>query len=166
MFDTTVKNLKSLNKNINFNKPLRIGQIIKLKSIPAYKQQTTDIPKVNIPTAKKINTDNDIYTIKKGDSLWKISKKFNTTVDKLAELNGINVDDILDIGQKLKIKDTNVNKKLTPNKQQNIIYTIKKGDSLWKISKKFNTTVDKLAELNGINVDDILDIGQKIKVSK
>lgn len=162
MFDTTVKNLKALNQNINFNKPLRIGQIIKLKATPTYKQQTQ---KTDIPAVKQNNITNSIYTVKKGDSLWKIGKKFNISVSKLAELNGIDVDDIISIGQKIKVKDTAADTKLTPDKQTDIIYTVKKGDSLWKISKKFNTSIDKLTELNGIDADDILSIGQKLKVS-
>lgn len=45
-------------------------------------------------------------------------------------------------------------------------YTVKKGDTLWDISKKYKTTVNKLVEVNKIKNPDLIQIGQKIKIPK
>ena len=47
-----------------------------------------------------------------------------------------------------------------------IIYIAQKGDTLWKIAKKFKSTVDDIARVNGIENPDKLDIGQKLYIPK
>ena len=47
-----------------------------------------------------------------------------------------------------------------------ILYIAKPGDSLWKIAKKFNSTVDELARMNGIENENEIIIGQKIYIPK
>ncbi|MDE5959764.1 MAG: LysM peptidoglycan-binding domain-containing protein, partial [Muribaculaceae bacterium] len=45
-------------------------------------------------------------------------------------------------------------------------HTVRKGDTLWKISQKYGTTVDKILKANGLNKNAKLQIGQKIKIPK
>ena len=47
-----------------------------------------------------------------------------------------------------------------------ILYIVKPGDSLWKIAKKFNSTVDEIAKMNGIEDTNMIIIGQKIYIPK
>ena len=47
-----------------------------------------------------------------------------------------------------------------------ILYIVKPGDSLWKIAKKFNSTVEELAKMNGIENEEIILVGQKIYIPK
>ncbi len=90
---------------------------------------------------------NNTYTVVKGDSLWSIAKKYNTTVDNIKKNNKLN-SNLLKIGQKL----------ILPNNNE---YIVQKGDSLWKIANKNNTTIDKLKTLNNLK-SDVLQIGQKL----
>lgn len=92
----------------------------------------------------------NIYIVKKGDSLYSISKKYNTTVNKLKEINNL-TSNLLSIGQKLIIP------KMEDN--QNQTYIVQKGDSLYSISKRYNTTVDKLKNINNLT-SNLLSIGQ------
>lgn len=100
-----------------------------------------------------LNEESDYYVVKKGDSLWSIAKKYNMTVDELKSINNLK-SNLLSIGQRLKIKESNDN--------QNI-YIVKKGDTLYKIANMYGTTVDNLKALNNLKSNN-LSIGQKLIV--
>ena len=95
------------------------------------------------------------YTVKSGDSLWSISKKFGITVDELKQANNL-TSNLLSIGQNL----------LIPTKESETStneYTVQKGDTLYGIANKFNTTVDNLKSLNNLTTDS-LSIGEVLKI--
>lgn len=100
-----------------------------------------------------LNEESDYYVVKKGDSLWSIAKKYNMTVDELKSINNLK-SNLLSIGQRLKIKESDDN--------QNI-YIVKKGDTLYKIANIYGTTVDNLKALNNLKSNN-LSIGQKLIV--
>ena len=43
-----------------------------------------------------------------------------------------------------------------------IIYSVDKGDTLWKLAKKYNTTIEELVKINDIENPEIIIIGQKL----
>ncbi len=94
------------------------------------------------------------YTIQPGDTLWLLSRKYGTTVDAIKQLNGL-TGDMLYVGQVLKIP--------APQSEPYIEYTVKSGDTLWLLSRKYQTTVDAIKKLNGLT-SDIIDIGQVLKI--
>lgn len=96
--------------------------------------------------------DQDTYTVKKGDTLYSISKKQNIPIDTIIKLNNLTSSN-LEIGQQLKLKSDSNN---SSNKNQ---YIVKRGDTLYSIALKNNTTIDKLRELNNLNTN-TLTIGQ------
>ena len=110
------------------------------------------------------------YKVQKGDTLYSISQKFNTTVDEIKRLNNITSNNIY-INQELYIPTSNT----TPSKPLPIPpidddenesyseYIVQKGDSLWKISKDYNITVKDLIELNNLTTT-TLQIGDKLLV--
>lgn len=95
------------------------------------------------------NNNYNNYVVEKGDSLYKIANKYNTSVCELKKINNLGTD-FLVIGQILKVPSSNNN-----------FYIVKKGDSLYSIAKKFNTTVDKIKDINNL-ISDKLIINQKI----
>ena len=128
-----------------------------------YEGQTTsngskDIVKYYKEEPKTQLTSELIYVVKSGDTLSAIAKKYDTTYQKLAEYNGIENPDIINVGQVIKIPSSNSN---TPSVEY---YTIKKGDTLSAIAKKYDTTVDKLVKLNNIKDPDKIYTGDKIRV--
>ena len=96
------------------------------------------------------------YTVKKGDSLYAIANKYNTTVDAIKTLNNLTSNN-LSIGQVLKIPG------ITGTSPQTINYTVKSGDSLYSIANRYNTTVDAIKSLNNIT-SNTLQIGQVLKI--
>ena len=99
--------------------------------------------------------DSNYYTVKSGDSLWSISRKFGITVDELKNANNLS-SNLLSIGQNL----------IIPGKDLDAIgeeYVVKKGDTLYSIARKYNTSVDNIKSINNITTDS-LAIGQIIKL--
>ena len=103
----------------------------------------------------------DIYIVKKGDTLWDIARKYNMTVDDLKTLNNLSTN-LLKIGQTLKIKPKD--NEYTKEEIQPInTYTIQKGDNLYSIANKYSTSVDELKKLNNLSTN-IIQIGQVLKI--
>ena len=96
------------------------------------------------------------YTVGEGDTLYSISKRYNLTVKELQELNGLTSSEI-SLGQELQVTSAD-NPKLSSS-----TYIVKQGDTLYSISKKYNTTVQVLQQLNGLN-DTSISIGQELIV--
>lgn len=95
-----------------------------------------------------------LYTIKKGDTLSAIALNYGCTINELVKINDIKNPNLIYIGNELKIPLTSINVKKnesSSSKTKNdnkIIYTVKKGDNLSKIAKKYNTTWKKIYEKN------------------
>lgn len=109
----------------------------------------------NVPYYKEGELQ-EIYTVKKGDSLWKIANKYNTTVEKLKSANNLKTN-TLSVGQKLVIPSISVSPEVSDT------YIVQKGDSLWSIANKFNMTVSELKNLNNLT-NNLLSIGQVLKI--
>ena len=136
----SVAELKKIN-NIT-NNTIYIGQELYLK---------------NKIVEEEPNVNDDIYVVKKGDTLYSISKKLNISIDTLKALNKLNTNEIY-VGQQLILSNDK-------NSEEYDVYTVKKGDSLWSISQKYNISVKELIELNNLN-NLTLQINQKLKVPK
>lgn len=109
----------------------------------------------NVPYYKE-GESQEIYTVKKGDSLWKIANKYNTTVEQLKNANNLKTN-TLSVGQKLVIPSISVSPEVSDT------YIVQKGDSLWSIANKFNMTVSGLKNLNNLT-NNLLSIGQVLKI--
>lgn len=94
-----------------------------------------------------------IYKVQSGDNLYDLAKKFGTSVSELKDLNNLKSDS-LSINQELKVPAVNIGE---------TTYTVKSGDSLYSIAKKFNTSVDSLKKKNGLD-STMLSIGQVLKI--
>ena len=89
----------------------------------------------------KLNMESPFYSfyeIKKGDSLYKISKEYNVNTKLLAELNGLNLDDYIYPGQTILIPKRDVS-----------YYITKDGDTLSTVADKFKRSISELTSMNG-----------------
>lgn len=134
----TVDELKRLN-NLSSN-ALTINQRLLIKKDNSIGE--------TIPSTSNYDT----YTVVKGDSLWSISKKFNTSVDNLININNLKTN-VLSIGQKL----------LVPKQTGIKTYTVKSGDNLYAIARTYGTTVTDLINLNNLKTT-TLSIGQVLQI--
>lgn len=103
------------------------------------------------------NVPNNVYVVKKGDTLWSIANNFNVSVNDLKKINNKS-NNSLSIGEKLiipgKSNGENVN---------TTIYTVKSGDNLYSIARRYNVTVNEIKSLNNLS-SNLLSIGQKLSI--
>lgn len=130
MWGTTAEKLAELNGIKNPDR-LEVGRVIKLP----------------------YDGGDDIYIVKKGDNLFDIARMYNTTPEALADFNGITNPDSLEPGQILRIPGKDYMTALDK-------YTVRSGDSLWKIAQRFGTTVVDLINLNKLINPDLIYPGQ------
>jgi len=109
----------------------------------------------NIPYEKS-----EYYTVKKGDSLWSIANKYNTTINELKILNNL-TSNSLSIGQQLKLPTVEEIEPEIPSASNT--YTVKSGDNLYSIAKKYGVTVNDLKTTNNLT-SNTLSIGQVLKI--
>ena len=103
-----------------------------------------------------------IHVVKKGDTLSSISKKYSIKKESIIEVNNLLDENYIFIGQNLKIVEN-----LIPENNNNAYYhEIKKGENLTEIANKYNLSLSKLVEINGINNQNILEIGTKLKLKE
>lgn len=100
--------------------------------------------------------------MKKGDTLWDLSRKYDTTISKIKSENHLR-SDIIYVGQTLSINGKSTSSKSSSSSSSSSTYKVKSGDSLWKISKKYGMTINELKKLNGLK-SDLLRVGQVLKL--
>ena len=124
------------------------------------------------------------YTVKKGDSFWKVARMYGVTQAELAISNNLSLKKPLRAGSVLLIppggefvaadKRPKIKKSTTPPKTvktpkpdyvptlQDGKYTVQPGDNLWKIARTFNTTTSLLMQANGLNSKSVLQVGKTL----
>ncbi|MBF0780631.1 MULTISPECIES: LysM peptidoglycan-binding domain-containing protein [unclassified Granulicatella] len=210
----TVNDLKTL--NALSSDAISVGQVLKLStsiqglaSVTSVNEVsseptvtpivTTESKPVVTPTVQ-ISTSVTHYTVKAGDTLWRISNRYGLTVSELKQLNGLTSDLIL-VGQVLRVNEvkettpvvsvtseqtvkpvseatskptvtpvvtTESKPVVTPTVQTSTSvthYTVKAGDTLWRISNRYGLSVSELKQLNGLTSDLIL-VGQVLRVNE
>lgn len=120
-----------------------------------------------------------MYTVASGDTLWAIATKFNIPVSVLLSANNLTSKSVIRTGQKLTIPGSTTKSSInivgqnstvpsgsteslgSPNKS--VTYTVRSGDTLFSISKKYNVTVDTIKSANGMKKDTIF-VGEKLSI--
>ena len=117
------------------------------------------------------------YTVQAGDTLYGISRKAGVSVDQLLTVNGLSTSSVIRPGQSLSLgtpaKQTNstvattVSTKSVSNTAKataNGYYTVKAGDTLYGISRKFGMSLSQLVSANGISTSSLIQPGQTLRV--
>lgn len=95
------------------------------------------------------------YTVRYGDTLGQIAKRFGVTVAEIAEENHIADPNLIYVGQVLYIKAA------APSGQS---YTVRPGDTLWSIAQRFGTTVQAIVRENGIANPNLIYAGEVLLI--
>jgi murein DD-endopeptidase MepM/ murein hydrolase activator NlpD len=170
-YNISLESILVLN-NIKDKDALSIGQIVKI-----YQD--------NLSAA-----DYAMHTVKKGDTLWSIARQYNLSLDLILATNNIANSELISIGQEMKIPshidavaETNIvdqavvnendsnnsnssisNNINPPEKAEPIIYTVRTGDNLWEISRKYGVSVAVITDINNLKDKDLLSLGQKLEI--
>jgi murein DD-endopeptidase MepM/ murein hydrolase activator NlpD len=117
-----------------------VGEVVQAGLVDHQKSVLEASTKLNTQEDRK-GGHQDIYIVKKGDTLWSIAVENNTTIDSLQNLNKINGTSIFS-GEKLIIHKMDEKK-----------YLVKQGDTLTSISKANHITVDEIKQINNLSSD-------------
>ncbi len=113
------------------------------------------------------------HSVRSGDTLGALARRYRTTAQAIMRLNGIKNPKALRIGQKLKIPGKGDPSEPEPGTRtaavsskapRGVAYTVKQGDTLFTLARQFNTTVDRIKAANGL-ASDSLSVGQKLVIS-
>lgn len=118
---------------------------------------TSEVP--DVPTDKP--DENERYTtitIRYGDTLSELAIEYNTTVERLVELNNIANPNLIYAGDTLIVPTSDPSSNITQ------IYVVQYGDTLSKIAQEYGTTVATLASINNIQNVNLIYVGQIIKI--
>ena len=105
----------------------------------------------------------EMYIVSEGDTLWSISKKYNLSIRDLARMNSLNENDFLQLGQQLSIGNKNIHRNME-SKKRTILYSVKQGDTLFKISELFDVSIKSIEDINDFNQSTLMP-GQIIKIA-
>jgi len=139
-FNTSVERLVELNNIANPNL-IYVGQVLTIPDVGSSKKRIS-------------------YTVVRGDTLNKLARTYNTTVQSIVELNNIQNPNLIYVGQTLIIETYTS----SSNSGNYITYTVRRGDTLWGIARRYNTTVQKIVSLNQIQNPNLIYPGQVLRI--
>lgn len=152
-YDTTVAKLVSLNGISNPNL-IYAGETL---LVPVNTNNGGNNSSISDGTLES-NGIRKTYTVKRGDTLSQIALRFNTTVRAIARENNIRNVNLIYPGQTLIIRE---NLEYATNKR---LYTVRRGDTLWSIARRYNTTIANIIRLNRIQNPNLIFLGQIFKI--
>jgi LysM repeat protein len=137
--------------------------------------EPTPIPTAVQPPATPLPQGSVLHTVVAGDTLFALAHRYGTTVMAIMTANSL-TSDLLHIGQQLVIPTSQVQPTSTPPsptqapaptavpQQPAGTYVVQPGDNLFRIALRNNTTVDALAQLNGIVNPNLIRVGQVLQL--
>jgi len=159
-YRTSIRAIREAN-NMGRKTMIRAGSVIKVPSRTYAKSGSTSDASVRKRYSKSYaNTRAPSgggapdYKVRRGDNLTIIASKFGTSVARLRAANGLKRGQVLMAGKRLKI----------PGHQLSDVHTVRRGDTLYDIARRYKTSVGRLAQANGLKRRDSLHVGKKLRI--
>lgn len=145
-YGTTVQEIAKINgiQNINLIYP---GQLLKI------------ITNSNNPGSETNSMGKTYYTIRIGDTLSGISRRYGVSVQSIVNWNNIQNPDLIYPGQRLILYGN-----YSTSSNNTVYYTVQRGDTLWRIARRYRTCPRRIARLNGITNPNLIYPGQILKI--
>ena len=102
------------------------------------------------------------HVISEGDTLWNLGIKYNISPAEIAKTNRLRMDSPLRIGKELNIGNKNIYRTIN-SKKRTILYSVKQGDSLYRIADIFNIQISDIKKINALPNNEIKP-GQVLKI--
>ena len=102
------------------------------------------------------------HIISEGDTLWNLGLRYKISPAEIAKNNGLKMDSPLSIGKELNIGNKNIYRTIN-SKKRTILYSVKQGDSLYRIADIFNIDIADIKNINELPGNEIKP-GQVLKI--
>ncbi|WNC66951.1 LysM peptidoglycan-binding domain-containing protein [Thalassotalea nanhaiensis] len=170
-FNTTITVVKEANSLKNNR--IRAGKYLLIPTATQSLDRYKSYEEIRVSKLTKKGTGNKItHTVKKGDTLWDIGRKYKVSEKSIAKWNAMAPRDMLRLGQKLTIwtgkastGKTTQTAATSSNIMRNINYKVRSGDSLARIANKFKVKIADIEKWNNLKRSKYLQPGQLLKLS-
>jgi membrane-bound lytic murein transglycosylase D len=110
-----------------------------------------------------VRSQRKVYTVRKGDSLWKIAQRFGVSEKELRVWNRLGWSNLLRPGQVLAVSSkSKQTAKRSSGPTRKLVYQVRPGDTLWGIGRQFDVGMDQIRNWNDLDHDHLLQPGQKL----
>ena len=165
-YDVSVATLKSV--NLLYSDLIRVNQKLQIPT-PGSRSVHGKIVETPVQDKPKQNQRTIIHDVVSGDTLYRIAMTYGISVAKLRVSNSLSSDHI-EVGQKLKVpvSGSQSSAAISTAEQKSLssatryVYTVRQGDTLWRIAQIHQTKVSNLMEWNDIGQNYRIEAGQKI----
>jgi len=122
--------------------------------------------------ADEVEVEKTYYQVKKNDTLWSIASRHGTSVSRLQKWNGLGQRSRIHPGDRLVVGFRTRENFLARStgaetgqaESQEIVYTVRRGDTLWDIARSHNVTVEQLRQWNNLSLKSRIHPGDKFKI--
>lgn len=149
-YGITLRELQQINPALELDKPIHLNQKITVSL-----KETAVTPIVKPGTSQPASSY-QTHTVKAGQTAFSIARLYGVSADDIMKRNQLNLKSTLKVGDELFI----------PEKASVIPYVVQPGDTLTKISNKFNIPVRRLSEHNRLNTKNLIIVGQTLEIPK
>jgi len=109
------------------------------------------------------------YTVKSGDSVWSIARRYEVSVDTLLASNGMKTGKDLRVGQKLYIPavgeaETRAQQTKARSALKEVTHRVQSGDTIWNIARRYKVDPKTILGYNNLDRDAVLQPGQEIRI--
>lgn len=163
-YNTTVTTLQQTNHLKN--SLIKPGKELLVSTTTSAPNQLAIVPQQRIETRSRAKAKsqpaNLTHTVQGGENLWNIARKYSVSVDKLRTWNKLADNGVIKPGQNLLVQGQTAQK--NAQRTRTIRYTVKSGDSLYAIAKKYDVTIENLRHWNKLSRSGSLQPGQRLEV--
>lgn len=120
------------------------------------------LPLAGVPEAAPVRANN-IHEVKRGDTLSGIARQYGTSLNELLRANNLRKDSIIQPGQEITIPTSTTEAAPASLAEDSLVYLVRRGDTLGKIARRYDVTVNDLRSANGLRGDNI-QVGQQLRI--
>ncbi|MDQ7005605.1 MAG: LysM peptidoglycan-binding domain-containing protein [Acidobacteriota bacterium] len=135
---------------------LSIGRVLEIPRGPAPSRSSS----------RQMRADADgRYTVRRGDTLAQIARRFGVTVAHLQQWNGLGRSTRIYAGQSLRVSGSrSAAASVEPASTSGRIHVVRRGDTLWDISRRYGVSLSALMRANGLGRRSVLSPGQRLRL--